>query len=162
MSHATQSDTDAPPSPADAFESLPDDAVVGRDDHRNAPGVVVRADAVDSVLRTLRDEAGFDHLTCVTAQQYADRYETIYHLTSYDDRTREVSVVVPVPASDPVSESGAVAFRTAAWHEREAYDLRGPSFSNLQALPEMAEGEYLPDLIATLGSLDTIMGEVDR
>ena len=27
---------------------------------------------------------------------------------------------------------------------------------------EMVEGEYIPDLIATLGSLDTIMGEVDR
>jgi NADH-quinone oxidoreductase subunit C/D len=42
------------------------------------------------------------------------------------------------------------------------FKIRGPSFSNLQALPEMAEGEYIPDLIATLGSLDTIMGEVDR
>ena len=42
------------------------------------------------------------------------------------------------------------------------FKIRGPSFSNLQALPEMTEGEYIPDLIATLGSLDTIMGEVDR
>jgi len=40
--------------------------------------------------------------------------------------------------------------------------IRGPSFSNLQALPEMSDGEYVPDLVATLGSLDTIMGEVDR
>jgi NADH-quinone oxidoreductase subunit C/D len=42
------------------------------------------------------------------------------------------------------------------------FKIRGPSFSNLQALPEMANGEYIPDLIASLGSLDTIMGEVDR
>jgi NADH-quinone oxidoreductase subunit C/D len=42
------------------------------------------------------------------------------------------------------------------------FKIRGPSFSNLQALPEMAEGEHVPDLIASLGSLDTIMGEVDR
>ncbi|TVT96559.1 NADH-quinone oxidoreductase subunit D-related protein, partial [Haloferax volcanii] len=42
------------------------------------------------------------------------------------------------------------------------FKIRGPSFSNLQSLPEMAEGEYIPDLIAALGSLDTIMGEVDR
>jgi len=26
----------------------------------------------------------------------------------------------------------------------------------------MARGEYVTDLIATIGSLDTIMGEVDR
>jgi NADH-quinone oxidoreductase subunit C/D len=42
------------------------------------------------------------------------------------------------------------------------FKIRGPSFSNLQALPVMAEGEYVADLIATIGSLDTIMGEVDR
>jgi NADH-quinone oxidoreductase subunit C/D len=42
------------------------------------------------------------------------------------------------------------------------FKIRGPSFSNLSALPEMAEGEYVADLVATLGSLDTIMGEVDR
>ena len=42
------------------------------------------------------------------------------------------------------------------------FRIRGPPFSNLSALPAMAEGEYVADLIATLGSLDTIMGEVDR
>jgi NADH-quinone oxidoreductase subunit C/D len=42
------------------------------------------------------------------------------------------------------------------------FKIRGPSFSNLQALPEMATGGYVADLIATIGSLDTIMGEVDR
>jgi NADH:ubiquinone oxidoreductase subunit D len=42
------------------------------------------------------------------------------------------------------------------------FEIRGASFSHLQALPVIAEGEYVPDLIATLGSLDTIMGEVDR
>jgi NADH-quinone oxidoreductase subunit C/D len=42
------------------------------------------------------------------------------------------------------------------------FKIRGPSFSNLSALPAMAEGEHVPDLIATIGSLDTIMGEVDR
>jgi NADH-quinone oxidoreductase subunit C/D len=34
--------------------------------------------------------------------------------------------------------------------------------SNLHARPEMAEGEYVPDLVATLGSLDAITGEVNR
>lgn len=42
------------------------------------------------------------------------------------------------------------------------FKIRGPSFSNLSALPAMAHGEYIPDLMATIGSLDTIMGEVDR
>jgi NADH-quinone oxidoreductase subunit C/D len=42
------------------------------------------------------------------------------------------------------------------------FKIRGPSFSNLATLPTIARGEYVPDLIASIGSLDTIMGEVDR
>ncbi len=42
------------------------------------------------------------------------------------------------------------------------FKIRGPSFSNLSALSAMAEDEYVADLVATLGSLDIIMGEVDR
>ena len=42
------------------------------------------------------------------------------------------------------------------------FKIRSPCFHNLSALPEMAEGEYVPDLIASLGSLDIVLGEVDR
>jgi len=42
------------------------------------------------------------------------------------------------------------------------FKIRSPCFSNVQALPEMANGEYLADLIASLGSLDLVLGEVDR
>ena len=39
---------------------------------------------------------------------------------------------------------------------------RGASFVNLQALPKMAEGRLIADLIATIGSIDIVLGEVDR
>jgi NADH-quinone oxidoreductase subunit C/D len=42
------------------------------------------------------------------------------------------------------------------------FKIRSPCFSNLQTLPEMSNGEYVPDLIASLGSLDIVLGEVDR
>jgi NADH-quinone oxidoreductase subunit C/D len=42
------------------------------------------------------------------------------------------------------------------------FKIRSPCFSNLQTLPEMSEGEYIPDMIASLGSLDIVLGEVDR
>ncbi|PCR91203.1 NADH-quinone oxidoreductase subunit D [Natrinema ejinorense] len=121
--------------PADAaagrdLEALLGDAVLRRDDHLNAPGFVIRPDAVQRVLETLREDAGFDHCSCVTAQQYPDRFETIYHLKSYDDPTREVSVVVPTAVADPVSESAEPVFRTADWHEREAYDLVGIAYED--------------------------------
>ncbi len=39
---------------------------------------------------------------------------------------------------------------------------RGPSFSNLSVLSEISKGYMLSDLFAIVGSLDLLMGEVDR
>jgi NADH-quinone oxidoreductase subunit D len=39
---------------------------------------------------------------------------------------------------------------------------RGPSFSNIAAITEVAEGELIADLVALIGSLDIVLGEVDR
>ncbi len=39
---------------------------------------------------------------------------------------------------------------------------RAPSFSHLQLVPLMSEGNKVADLIAAVGSMDVIMGEVDR
>ncbi|MFB6251725.1 MAG: NADH-quinone oxidoreductase subunit D [Halobellus sp.] len=121
---------------------------VHRDDHLHAPGVVIRPDAVQDALKFLRAETGFDHLSCATAQQYSDRYETIYHMKRYDDPTEELSVVVPAPLDDPTTESAAPVFPTAGWHEREAYDLIGieyeehPDLRRL-LLPETWQGHPL-------------------
>jgi NADH-quinone oxidoreductase subunit D len=40
--------------------------------------------------------------------------------------------------------------------------VRGPSFVNLSALPLMVEGEMIADLVAVIGSLDIVLGEIDR
>ena len=40
--------------------------------------------------------------------------------------------------------------------------IRPPSFVNLQALPQMVEGALLADVIAAIGTLDIVLGEIDR
>ncbi|OFV99609.1 MAG: NADH dehydrogenase [Acidobacteria bacterium RIFCSPLOWO2_12_FULL_54_10] len=40
--------------------------------------------------------------------------------------------------------------------------VRSPSFANLQALPRLAEGRLLSDLVACIGSIDIVLGEIDR
>ena len=40
--------------------------------------------------------------------------------------------------------------------------VRGPSFVNLSALPVMSEGEMVADIVAVIGSLDIVLGEIDR
>jgi NADH-quinone oxidoreductase subunit D len=39
---------------------------------------------------------------------------------------------------------------------------RAPGFAHLAALPEMVEGHMLPDVVAMIGTLDIVFGEVDR
>ena len=112
------------------LEALLDDLIVDRDDHENAPAFVIRPDTVQETLGRLKNEAGYDHLSLVTAEEYPDRYESIYHLKKFDDPTDEVSIVVPTDAENPVSESAEPVFRTADWHEREAYDLVGIEYDD--------------------------------
>ena len=40
--------------------------------------------------------------------------------------------------------------------------VRGPSFVNLQALPLLVRGGLIADVIAAIGSIDIVLGEVDR
>lgn len=42
------------------------------------------------------------------------------------------------------------------------YHVRAPSFINLTGLREMSLGEKMADLVAILGSIDIVLGEVDR
>jgi len=42
------------------------------------------------------------------------------------------------------------------------YHVRAPSFINLTALSEMCRGNKIADAVIILGSIDIILGEVDR
>jgi NADH-quinone oxidoreductase subunit C/D len=125
-----------------------DDLVIGRDDHITGEAYVVRPDDIQDALRVLRDAAGYDHCSCVTGQEYEDRYETVYHLKKYADPTQEVNIVVPTAKEEPISQSGASIYRTAEWHEREIYDLVGIRYENHPdlrriLLPETWQGHPL-------------------
>jgi len=132
----------------DVLADLLGESVIDRETHVNCEGFVIRPNEVARTLSTLREEAGFDHLSCVTAQEYRDRYETIYHLKKYDDPIQELSLIVPTTRENPVSQSGASVFDTANWHEREAYDLVGIEYEDHPdlrriLLPETWQGHPL-------------------
>jgi len=42
------------------------------------------------------------------------------------------------------------------------FRIRTPSFANLSALPRMIEGSLIADVISTIGSIDIVLGEIDR
>jgi NADH-quinone oxidoreductase subunit B/C/D len=40
--------------------------------------------------------------------------------------------------------------------------IRAPGFANMQAMPLMAQGALIADLLAIIGSIDYIMPDIDR
>jgi NADH-quinone oxidoreductase subunit D len=40
--------------------------------------------------------------------------------------------------------------------------FRAPSFVNLQALPKLCEGRLIADVVACIGTIDIVLGEIDR
>jgi NADH-quinone oxidoreductase subunit D len=52
-----------------------------------------------------------------------------------------------------VSQGGRMPYRVK---------IRSASFSNLSVLPWVLAGALIPDLVAIMGSLDFVLGDVDR
>jgi NADH:ubiquinone oxidoreductase subunit D len=52
-----------------------------------------------------------------------------------------------------VSDGSAVPYRL---------HVRGPSFNNLYAISKMSRGYTLSDVVTNIGSIDIVLGEVDR
>jgi NADH-quinone oxidoreductase subunit D len=62
------------------------------------------------------------------------------------------------------SPRGEIAYYVVSNGTTRPYRLhmRTPSFANLQALPIMLEGTLIADSIASLGSMDFVLGDTDR
>jgi NADH-quinone oxidoreductase subunit D len=69
----------------------------------------------------------------------------------------EVYVSIEAPKGELgfflVSDGSAMPYRLR---------VRPPSFINLQALAKMARGSLVADVVAIIGTLDIVLGEVDR
>ncbi|MGI8640191.1 MAG: NADH dehydrogenase (quinone) subunit D [Pyrinomonadaceae bacterium] len=71
----------------------------------------------------------------------------------------EGEVYMPIEASK--GELG-VYMKSNGGPKPDRVHFRGPSFVNLSALPVMSEGEMIADVVAIIGSLDIVLGEIDR
>lgn len=101
------------------------------------PALVIQAELIANVCLELRDNENtyFDFLSSLTGVDYGvddNRFSVVYHLASIpyktqitlkvikeNDRTSEI-----LPSFPTVSN----VWKTAEWHEREAYDLTGIFF----------------------------------
>ena len=92
--------------------------------------VVIDPAGWEGLVRELRSAAGLelDYLFCVTAVDWKTHFMMVYHLTSTRHR-HTVVVKVKLDRERPVIRTVSDIWRTAEFHEREAYDLFGIEFT---------------------------------
>ncbi len=86
---------------------------------------------------------------------------TIHHFKLVTEGFRVPPGEAYFPIEGPRGEYGCFV-RSDGSAKPARVHMRDPSFVNLQAFPEMVEGSYIADLIATLAMLDPVLGGIDR
>src|SRR5438876_7954699 len=89
-----------------------------------------------AVCRFLRDQLGFDLLSCISGVDMLDHLETVYHVRS-TTRGQLLQLKVRLDQEKPEVDSVVSVWQTANWLERETYDLFGIRFAGHPDLRRM-------------------------
>jgi NADH/F420H2 dehydrogenase subunit C len=89
-----------------------------------------------AVCRFLRDQLGFDLLSCISGVDMLDHLETVYHMRS-TTRGQLLQIKVRLDHEKPEVDSVVSVWPTANWLERETYDLFGIKFEGHPDLRRM-------------------------
>ena len=104
-------------------EQLPD-TVTGSDETT----VFVRSEAILDVARFLKESLDFDYLVSITAVDFLDHFDVIYHLRSIKNNYGVVLRTKCADRQSPSVPSVVSLWQGADLQEREVYDLMGISF----------------------------------
>jgi NADH-quinone oxidoreductase subunit D len=80
----------------------------------------------------------------------------------------KVPRIIKVPAGEAYVETenplGAMGYYVISMGDLGPFrvKIRTPSFNNISVLPWVLRGVYVPDIVAILGSLYFILGDIDR
>ncbi len=89
-----------------------------------------------AVCRFLRDQLGFDLLSCISGVDMLDHLEAVYHVRS-TVRGQLLQIKVRLDHEKPEVDSVVSVWPTANWLERETYDLFGIKFTGHPDLRRM-------------------------
>jgi NADH-quinone oxidoreductase subunit C len=94
------------------------------------PFVKIRTDAIKEVCEFARNDERlkFDYLMCLSGVDFKGKLGVTYHLHSMTLR-HKIVLKVEVPTETPDVPSVESVWKTANWHEREAFDLYGLNFT---------------------------------
>jgi len=91
------------------------------------PALIVMAADFSAVLRALKEKEGFDRLGNLTAVDWKDHIEMVYHLYNMEENVK-LEVKAALDSAAPVIESATSLYPGAEFEEREVYDLMGVEF----------------------------------
>ena len=99
-------------------------------------GIEVDRSNLVAVCRFLRDQLGFDMLSCISGVDMLDHLETVYHLRSLT-RKQLLQIKVRLDHEKPEVDSVVSVWPAANWLERETYDMYGIKFAGHPDLRRM-------------------------
>jgi NADH-quinone oxidoreductase subunit D len=85
----------------------------------------------------------------------------IYHFKIVTEGIRVPAGEVYQVTESPRGEIGYYIVSDGSTKPHRVF-MRTPSFGNLQSLGAMIEGHLIADTIASMGSMDFVLGDVDR
>lgn len=92
---------------------------------------------------------------------YSSMEELIYHFKLASEGVRAPQGEIYSAIENPKGELGFFLIGDRTNHPYRL-QIRSPSFLNLQSLPRLVQGRLIADVIAVIGSLDIVLGEIDR
>lgn len=120
-------------------ERLGADVVIGEETGGMQPALLIAPSRIADVCLELRNNPAtyFDFLACLSGVDYgteANKFGVVYHLTSIPYQTQITLKISKIQdrffEELPSFPSVSSVYRTADWHEREAFDLVGIFFEN--------------------------------
>ncbi len=91
--------------------------------------IIIKAHRITEICLYLRDEPLmlFDYLVNLSGMDYKENFTVVYHLYSISNKHRIV-LKVELEKDNPVVPTVELVWKSANWHEREAYDMFGIQF----------------------------------
>jgi NADH-quinone oxidoreductase subunit C len=95
------------------------------------PFIRISPEHIKEVAKFLRDDADlqFDFLSCLSGVDLKGKLGVVYNIFSMSLK-HKVTLKIEVPTENPFVPSVESIWKTANWHEREAFDLYGIIFND--------------------------------
>ena len=113
------------------IETMFQNNILLKNSFRDELSLTVTKDSLIEIMTFCKKDLGFDYLVDLTAVDNLGtnpRYEVVYELYSYSDSCH-LRIKVGVDESEREVSSVVDLWPTANWHEREAFDMIGVTFS---------------------------------